>query len=100
RAELGAVDVEVVEQTLEVVFAVCPKSRPLNVAKDLLQGLVQVRVALSSRTDVDEQVVRQDEETLLLHRRLPTELGDLVGEMRVFKFGAASLPLLFVEVRR
>ena len=46
RAELGAVDVEVVEQTLEVVLAVGADRRPLDVAEDPLQGLVEVRVAL------------------------------------------------------
>ena len=100
RAELGAVDVEVVEQTLEVVLAVRPDRRPLDVAEDPLQGLVEVLVVLRPRADVDEQVAGQDVEALLRHRLRPTVLSLRVGQVGVVEVRVAGLALLLVEVRR
>lgn len=69
RAELGAVDVQVVEQPLEVVLTGRAKSRRLDVGEDLRKRLVEVLVVPGSLADVGEQVARQDVEALLLDRR-------------------------------
>ena len=76
-AELGAVDVEVVEQTLEVVLAVGADRRAFDVREHPLQRLVQVLVVAGPLADVDEQLAREDVEALLLDRLFAAELGVL-----------------------
>lgn len=97
-AELGAVDVEVVEQALEVVLAGGADRGPLDVAEHAGQGLVEVLVVTRAGPDVDEQLGRQDVEALLLNRDLAAELGLRVAELRVVEVGHAGVAFETVEV--
>ena len=56
RAELAAVDVEVVEEPLEVVLAVGADGGAFDVAEDLREGLVEVLVVARPLADVGEEL--------------------------------------------
>jgi len=100
RAELGAVDVQVVEQPLEVVLTGRAKSRRLDVGEDLRQCLVRVRVVAGSLADVGEQVARQDVEALLLNRGGPAKLGVTVRQRGVVEIRLARCIFLLVQIGR
>ena len=88
RAELAAVDVEVVEETLDVVLGVRADGRAFDVLEDAAQRLVEVLVVAGLLADVGEQVLREDVEALLLDRLVAAELRVGVCQVAV------------VEVRR
>src|SRR5690606_35525807 len=61
-AELAAVDVEVVEQALEVVFALGADRGSLDVLEDRAQRLVEIGILAGTPADIGEQRRRQDVE--------------------------------------
>jgi hypothetical protein len=96
--ELGAVDVEVVQQTLEIVLRVSTDRGGLDAPEDSSNGLVEVLVVASPLPDVGEEVLRQDVEPFLLGGLLAAELGVRVRQVAVVEVGVASRSLLLVEV--
>lgn len=97
-AELLAVHVEIVEEALDVVFAVGSDGRALDVAEHAFERLVEVLVTARAAADALEQLTGQDVEALLGHRLGTAELGIGVGEVGVVEVGAPRRTLLCVQV--
>ena len=97
-AEFAGVDVQVVEQALEVVFAVRALGGCLDVDKDAREGFVEVGILAGASAHVGEQLRGQDVEALFLHRLGAAEFGVLVAEGGVVEIGVAGASLLLVEV--
>ena len=87
RAEFRAVDVKVVEETLEVVLAGRADGRGLDIPEDPGEGLVEIRVLGGSPTDIGEELTGQDVEALVGDGRLTTELRLRVGQVGVVEVG-------------
>ena len=76
RAELGAVDVEVVEQSLQVILAGGPDRRAFDVAGTPGSSVsFRFSSCRGPLADVGEQVAREDVEALLRDRLPASELG-------------------------
>ena len=96
-AELVTVEVDVVEEPFEVLFAFSALGGGFDVAEDAGEGHVEIGVVGGLSTHVLEEFAGEDEETLGLDQTLAGGLGDFVGEFGVVEVGVASLALATVD---
>src|SRR5699024_7776251 len=112
-AQAGAGDVNVLEQALDVVFALGAERGFLDGGENTLDEEVQlllaeysgVRVLLAQGSapaggttpDVLEQVGGRHEKALLLHDGLADRLGLLITDLRVVEVNVTGLPLSLVD---
>ena len=98
-AELGAVDVHVVEEALEIVLGFRANGRALDVLKHLGEQLVEVlpvlrqahAVFVDALEDVAKELARENEEPFLLDGLFATPFGLLVWHGGVVEGGIAFL---------
>lgn len=97
-AELGTVDVEVIEQAFEIVLGVGAECGAFDVLEHTSKDLVEVRVVRGVLADVVEQFRRQDVEAFFFDCLCAPELGFGVGELCVVEVCVAGLVFAVVDV--
>ncbi len=100
RTELVAVDVHVVEETLEVLFAFRALRGSLDIAENAREGHVEIRVVRGLFANVLKELAGEDKEALGFHQAFAGVFGDLVGEGRVFEVRFAGFALVGVDELR
>ena len=98
RAQLVAVDVEVVEQPCKLSLGFGAFRGFLDMAENGLQRFVEVFVRLTTGKDIAKQLARQDEKALFLHQALPRRFRLRIGHSGIIKAVIARLDLAFAYV--
>ena len=98
RAELGAVDVKVVEQTLQRALGCRAARGILDVAEYPLQGLVQFLIPGRPLADIGKQLRGENEEPLLLHDALKNAGNPVIRLFEVVVIGIPGLVFVLVDV--
>ena len=98
RAQLVAVDVEVVKQSRELPLGFGAFRGFLDMAENGLQRFVEVFIRLTTGKDIAKQLARQDEKALFLHQALTRRFRLRVGHSGVVKAVIARLDLAFAYV--
>ena len=83
----------IVKKNFKIVLGLAALGRIFDAIKNTLQALVQVLVRFSNLAHVAEQIARQDEKALFLHKTFLGALGLLVGHLGVIKFAVPRLAL-------
>ena len=97
-AELVAVDIQVVEQSFDVVLAIRADGGAFDVLEHAGEGFIEIGIVARLLTNIGEQVRWKDVETFFLHCFDTPEFGIGITERGIFEIRDACLAFLLVQV--